>query len=365
MGCRILYLVGELGLGGLQRQLCLLLERMDRDRYRPALVVWDRDGDDDYVAPIRGFDVPVYFLPGNIPASFKLFAFRRLVNRLAPEVVHSFSFYTNFPALWATFGSNAVPVGSVRGDFFRDKRRSGPVLGRLNARWPRYQIFNNQAAAERVSHRQSFFGPKRAHVVRNGIDLKHFQMVPLRQNGPMVSVVGVGSLLQDKRWDVLLKAARELKQRRLNCHIRIAGRGPMRETLESQVRQLGLQNQITFLGHVTNVPHLLSEGSFLVHTSDAEGCPNVVMEAMACGRAVIATDAGDVPFLVENGQTGFVVPRGDQKALTDCMEKLIRDPELCRRMGQAGREKAEREFSLDRVVSETFDAYRMAGCRHF
>jgi glycosyltransferase involved in cell wall biosynthesis len=365
MRCRILYLVGELGLGGLQRQLCLLLERMDRDRYRPALVVWDRYGDSDYVERIRGLNVPVYFLPRHISASFKLFAFRQLVNRLTPEVVHSFSFYTNFPAVWATFGSQAVPVGSVRGDFFRDKGRCGPLLGRLNARWPRYQIFNNRAAAQRVGHRKSLFSPERAHVVRNGIDLNDFQMIPFRQNGQIASVIGVGSLLQVKRWDVLLKAAKELKQRGLNYHIRIAGRGPMRETLESQVQELGLQDQITFLGHVNNVSQLLSEGNFLVHTSDAEGCPNVVMEAMACGRAVIATDAGDVPFLVENGQSGFVVPRGDQKALTDCIEKLIKDPELCWRMGQTGRQKAEREFSLDRVVSETLEAYRTAGWKHF
>jgi glycosyltransferase involved in cell wall biosynthesis len=85
------------------------------------------------------------------------------------------------------------------------------------------------------------------------------------------------------------------------------------------------------------------------------------MEAMACGRAVVATDAGDVPLLVEDGKTGFVVRRGEDAALVDRMIRLITDRELCRRMGEAGRAKAEQEFGLDRLVAETLAGYRNAG----
>jgi glycosyltransferase involved in cell wall biosynthesis len=98
-----------------------------------------------------------------------------------------------------------------------------------------------------------------------------------------------------------------------------------------------------------------------VHTSDSEGCPNVVMEAMACGRAVVATDAGDVPTLVEDGKTGFVVPRGDEATLLARLVTLMTDHDLCRRMGEAGRAKAEQQFGLDRLVSETLAAYRAMG----
>ena len=85
------------------------------------------------------------------------------------------------------------------------------------------------------------------------------------------------------------------------------------------------------------------------------------MEAMACGRAVVATDVGDTPSIVDHQKTGFVVPRGDDAALVERMATLIADRELCRRMGEAGRLKAEREFGLDRLVSETLAAYRAAG----
>jgi glycosyltransferase involved in cell wall biosynthesis len=85
------------------------------------------------------------------------------------------------------------------------------------------------------------------------------------------------------------------------------------------------------------------------------------MEAMACGRAVVATDAGDVPSLVEDGKTGFVVPRRDEATLLARMVTLITDYDLCQRMGEAGRAKAERQFGLDRFVSETLVAYRVMG----
>jgi len=151
----------------------------------------------------------------------------------------------------------------------------------------------------------------------------------------------------------------ELKRNGFDCLIQIAGDGPLRGLLEQQARELGLTDCIEFMGYAENIPGLLANARFLVHTSDSEGCPNVVMEAMACGRAVVATDVGDVAFLVEDGKTGFVVPRGDEAALLARMETLMTDHDLCRRMGEAGRAKAERQFGLDRLVSETLAAYRV------
>jgi glycosyltransferase involved in cell wall biosynthesis len=87
------------------------------------------------------------------------------------------------------------------------------------------------------------------------------------------------------------------------------------------------------------------------------------MEAMAAGRAVVATDAGDIPSIVDDGQSGFVVKRGDATKLVERLVTLITNRELCRKMGQAGRPKAAREFGLDRLVSETLGAYRTAGWR--
>jgi glycosyltransferase involved in cell wall biosynthesis len=280
--------------------------------------------------------------------------------QLSPEVVHSYTFYTNFAAWWATRGTPTVVIGAVQSDFTWAKKEEGVCLGRVSARWPRSQIFNNLAAAQSAKRVRSLFVPKQIFVVRNGLDLQYFRRVPVSLTGP-VCIVAIGSLFPVKRWDRLLVAASALKQSSFAFRIRIVGDGPIRASLQQQAQDLGVDDRVEFIGRSDDIPGLLGDATFLVHTSDSEGCPNVVMEAMACGRAVVATDVGDVPYLVEDGKTGFVVPRGDDTMLVSRLAALITDSDLCRRMGEAGRAKAEREFGVERLVAETLAAYRAAG----
>ena len=116
-----------------------------------------------------------------------------------------------------------------------------------------------------------------------------------------------------------------------------------------------------FLGSVHDLPSLLRGASFLVHTSESEGCPNVVMEAMACGLPVVAMDAGDISSLIDDGRTGFVIRQDDEIGLVNRIVQLSNDASLRRSMGRAARVKAEREFGLDRLMRQTLDAYRSAG----
>jgi glycosyltransferase involved in cell wall biosynthesis len=360
MAHRLLYLVGGLGTGGLERQLCYVLKSLDRQSYRPVVVVWNFHEDDFYVPFIRKLGVPLYSFGANYSGGRKLLAFRRMVGEIDPEVVHSYSFYTNFAAWFATLGTTILPFGCVRTDFARAKRENGPWLGRLSMHWPRAQLFNSLSSAEKARQCRGFFVPRQVTVVRNGVDLEHFQYTQISASG-QANILAVGSLLPVKRWDRLLAAAAVLKQRGLDFQIRIVGEGPSRRVLEEQAAALGVTDRVTLVGHSSNIPKLLAECTFLVHTSDIEGCPNVVLEAMACGRAVVGTDAGDVPCLVDSGKSGYVVRCGDDAALVDRMETLIRHRELCQRMGELGRAKAEMEFGLSRLVSETLAAYEAAG----
>jgi glycosyltransferase involved in cell wall biosynthesis len=360
MRCRFFYIIGQLSPGGSERQLYYLLQAMDRERYRPAVVVWNFSETDVYVRKIRALGVPVYALPNLSSAAAKLGACRRLVKQLDPEVVHSYTFYTNFAAYWGVRGTRAVAIGSVRSDFTLARQESGLWLGSLSARWPRDQIYNSSSAAEMCRLARGFFVPKQLSIVRNGLDLERFRSAPPAMGG-RVRIVGVGSLVPVKRWDRLLRAAVECRRRGYDCLIQIAGDGYLRELLEQQARELGVTDCVAFLGYTDNVADVLANARFLVHTSDSEGCPNAVMEAMACGRAVVATDVGDVPSLVEDDKTGFVVPREDEATLLARMVTLLTNLDLCRQMGEAGRAKAERQFGLDRLVSETLAAYRAIG----
>jgi glycosyltransferase involved in cell wall biosynthesis len=171
----------------------------------------------------------------------------------------------------------------------------------------------------------------------------------------------VGALETVKRWDRLLRAAHVLKEKGFDFRVRIVGDGSLRGSLEKQAAAFGLLDRVEFTGHVDNVELVLSSATFLVHTADTEGCPNVVLEAMACNRAVVATDVGDVPVVVDDGKTGFVVKRDDEDKLLQRMATLILNRELCTRLGEAGRMKAEQEFTIARLLDETFAVYQAAG----
>jgi len=362
VSCRLLYLIGQLHTGGSERQLYYLLRAMDRERYRPAVAVWSYGENDVYVRQLRDLGVPLYGLTNGASRAKKLTEFRRLVKTVRPEVVHSFSFYTNFAAYWGTLRGDAVPIGSIRSNFSYAKKDSGPLIGRLSARWPAVQISNASSVAEEIKRTKGFFSPRRISVVRNAFDVEKFHYMPIQDKQPVV-IAGIGYLLPVKRWDRLLSASQELQNQNLPFVVKIAGDGPLRPTLERQTAELRLNDRVTFLGHVDDVSKILAKASFVIHTADSEGSPNSVLEAMACGRAVICTDVGDVSSLVEDGKTGFLVRAGDDATLIARMRTLIMDRALCKMMGIAARARVERELGLDGLMNEMLDVYRAAGWR--
>jgi glycosyltransferase involved in cell wall biosynthesis len=359
---RVLFVVGQLDKGGLERQLYYLLRAIDRDRYRPAVAVWHHVESDVHVARIRSLGVPLYTIPNEATRREKVFAFRQLVAEVRPEVVHSYSFHTNIAASLAVMGTRAVAVGSLRSDFEFAKRGTGPVLGRLCARWPRYQIANSASASMSAERSPSFFRPRRCAAVKNGLDLEAFHPSGMpRLDVPMI--VGLGYFLPVKRWDRLVRTARVLKDRGLRFAVALAGGGPLQRELRELICSLGVEDRVSLLGHIDDVAALLAASSLTVLTSDTEGYPNAVMEALACGRPVVAMDVGDIRTLVDDGFTGFVVPAGDEETLAERLATLVLNPALCREMGRRASDKAAREFGLDRLVRETLAAYREAGWR--
>lgn len=358
---RLLYVVGQLRLGGLERQLYYLLANLDHVRYRPAVVVWNLNLNDKYYHDVEALKIPIFGFPAEWSALSKLKALRVLARQVAPEVIHSYGFHTNFAAYYAAWRTGAVAIGSLRGDYAIAKREGGALRGALNARWPLSHISNSIASADEASRAADFFTPRQVFVVRNGLDLQRF-----RCTGGVFKkrdhVVALGSLLPVKCWDRLLRAIPKVKAvSRRDVRFRIAGDGPLRPALEKLAVDLGISEVVEFQGAIYDVPAFLNEAKFLVHTSKSEGCPNAIMEAMACGLPVVAMEAGDIPYLIEDGRTGFVVCQGDETKFVERIIQLLGNDDLCFHMGSAAREKAKSEFALERLVSETLAAYRAAG----
>jgi glycosyltransferase involved in cell wall biosynthesis len=356
----LLYVVGQLGAGGLERQLYYLLWGIDRTKYKPAIAIWNFREDEVYVEGLRNLGVSIYEFSPDAPTLEKLWRLSRIIRELRPEIVHSYSFYLNFAVWSATLGTRSIPVGSVRSDFSYARRESGRLLGRLSGRWPRRQIFNSVSAVEASSLRSRLFAPAQAFVVRNSVDLQSFSHTRLAARKPP-KIAAIGSLLPIKRWDRLIAIAADLKQRGCEFVLEIAGGGPLRQDLQEKISNSNVTDRVNLAGHVTDIPTFLTDASVLVHTSDSEGCPNSIVEAMAAGRAVVASNVGDIRFLVEHGRTGFIVSPDDHAAFVACVSQLLRNPDLCIRMGEAGRQKAEREFGMARLIEQTFAVYRACG----
>lgn len=359
--CRLLYVIGQLGLGGAERQLYYLLANLERSRYHPCLVVWNYDSDEKYYRAIDALKIPIYGFPAQWSAIAKLRALRKVARTLAPEVVHSYVFFTNFAAAYAAYGTGALAIGSLRSDMIRSLRSGGALRGILNSRWPSCHIANSEVCAENARRNSAIFVPKQYIVVRNGLDLASFQNAgDSLEMGTYVA--SIGSLLPVKRWDRLVKAVQKVLSAGIkNARFQLAGEGPLRPHLQQLTKDLGVSHAIELPGAVHDIPAFLQRAKFLVHTAESEGCPNAVMEAMAAGKAVVATDVGDIPYLVENGKTGFVVRQDDDEALASRIMTLLTDPDLCRQMGKNARARAEQEFELASFVRRTLEAYRTAG----
>jgi len=332
---------------------------MDRERYNPVVVVWNYSENDSHVAWVRSLGVPIHYFTQASSSFKKLIAFRRIVKELRPQIIHSYSFFTNFVVWWGAFGSNAIPLGSIRNDFISERRIAGRLVGQLSGRLPCRHIANSFAAKDNAQQFSWISKPSKIFTVRNALDIDQFEAHPLPKGQPLL--LAAGRLCPEKRWDRLLRTVARVADTGLVFSVYLAGEGPLRKKLEAEAKNLGVDMVVKFLGLRSDIPTLLKESAFLVHTADEEGCPNIVMEAMACGRAVVATDAGDVPYLVDDGKTGFVVPRGDCEKLAERLMTLIGDHQLCLDMGKEGRAKAEREFGLERLVVETLEAYKHAG----
>jgi glycosyltransferase involved in cell wall biosynthesis len=359
--CRLLYVVGQLGLGGLERQLYYLLANLDHARYRPAVVVWNHNHNDTYYKEIEALKIPLYGFPLEWSSWSKLRTLTTLARQVAPEVIHSYGFHTNFAACYSASAIGSLAIGSLRGEYDRYKRGSGVVRGMLNARWPTCHIANSAPSADAAKRARGLFTPRQVFVVRNALDLNLFKSAS-EASKKKDYVAAVGSLLPVKRWDRLLSVIQRVKTVASNgVHFQIAGDGPLRPTLEKLAGDLGVSENVKFHGALHDISAFLGGAKFLVHTSESEGCPNAVMEAMACGLPVVAMDAGEVPYLVEEGKTGFVVRQGDEATFVERVSLLLGDDERCGRMGLAARAKAEREFKLERLVSETLAVYKAAG----
>ena len=169
---------------------------------------------------------------------------------------------------------------------------------------------------------------------------------------PAPRIVGVGSLKPLKAYDVLLQALATLAAEGKDFELVLAGNGPEREPLELLAHRLGIAERVTFLGDVADVPALMATAHIAAHPSMSEGLSNTVLEAMAEGVPVVASSVGAIPEIIQDGQTGLLVPPGSAAPLADAIRHLLEQPSLRARLGQAGFEHVARRLNEETITAE-------------
>ena len=197
----------------------------------------------------------------------------------------------------------------------------------------------------------------RIHLLPHGVDLQRFTPPSTTSSGKL-RLLAVGRLVEKKGFHFLIAALAGVK---IPFTLTIVGDGPERERLRQLVLINNLENHIVFHGSVTHseLPRMYAESDAVVvpsiqdRSGDRDGLPNVLLEAMACGRAVIASDAGAIASAITDNENGLLVPQGDPVALGQAIRRLAGARDLCAKLGRNGRDRVERDYEVGRC-SERF-----------
>jgi glycosyltransferase involved in cell wall biosynthesis len=164
--------------------------------------------------------------------------------------------------------------------------------------------------------------------------------------------------MEDKGLNYLVDAQRRVSCRRDDVYQLIVGIGPQMKSLQARVRRLGLADRIRFTGHRRDIPEILDASDLLVVCSLSEGLSVAIIEAMAAGRAVVATRVGGTPEIVIHDETGLIIEPRDRDALADAILHMAGNPAKRSAMAQRARELAFEKWSVERMVRRFEDIYR-------
>ncbi len=352
--------------GGTERQFVRVVRHLDPEKYQLLVGCLRRRG--PLLAEVESLGIPIVEFPlnslHNLRAAWLFCRLVRFLRQNRIDILHAFDFYTSV---------FAVPAARVAGvPVVLASRRE---LADLRSAWQRRAIrlacqlatgvvVNSRAASLSLSPACNG-GRGRVDIVPNCIDPEQLRptaaadqvrtQLGIPADAPLIGILA--NLRPEKDLPMFLCAAQRVRSVVPDSRFLIIGDGPERYKLEALANHLGLSGAAFFLGDRSDVPDLLAALDVFVLCSYTESFPNAILEAMAMGRPVVATNVGGTPELVEEGKTGYLVPVGDAEAMADRIFELLRDPSLRRGMGQAGSDRVKREFTAERVKQKLEDLY--------
>lgn len=358
---RVLIVSDEMEIGGSQRQIAHLLRGLDRSRWHAELAYFRNRS--FLVDELEAAGVLVHRVDKRKRIDLDFFhALIGLLRGGRYDVVHCFSFTAE---LWVRLALAFVP----RTAFVASMRDMGHGLGAMQwriKRWvcrgARAVISNSEEAATRIAGELGARPPVR--VIVNGIEtpapLSAEQRSALRArmggDDTRALAIFVGRLTHQKNVELLLAALAALTPAE-RPQVALVGDGPTRASLEADAARFGLADRVRFLGECADSRELIQAADFLVLPSRDEGLSNVVLEAMAAGRAVIATRVGGNPTLIVDGVTGLLVDSEDATGLAAAIRRLADDANVRERCGAAAHARGAERYSIAALADATAAVY--------
>jgi len=356
-------------IGGTEMNAVRTAERLDRRRFHVTVACFQVDGPLTSRYEAAGIEVvpfPIrnFFGPAALQQGLR---FARFVTVGGIDIVHSHDMYSNvFAAPWARLARRCVVISSRR--WWHTLPNARLRMGNTVAFRMSHCVLANSAAVASSVRSTDRVPPLRIAVVANFADEQAFEPTSARAITELRAELGipagalaigiVARLVEVKDHASLLTAIATLRTRHPSVRLVLIGDGPCQEPLRAQATRLGIADAVTFagerVGHTNNI-HQLFDVSVLCSLS--EGFPNALVEAMAAGVPVVATAVGGNVDAVVDGVTGFLVPSRSPAQLASALAQLAEDRALRQRMGAAGRERARREFSEERVLASLESLY--------
>jgi L-malate glycosyltransferase len=353
----VAHVIETLGAGGAETLLAEVTARLDPKRFRSRVFPLDGPLDLRPRFDKAGIEVdPLGIAPARHPLACLATLTRRL-RRFRPRVVHTHLYYANVLgrlAAWMTRDARCVstlhnPDYTFEGRpslFFAGKKALDRLTGRRNAAL----LAVSRAVAEDFERHLGWRGIR---VVPNGVDVEHFSPGPAPPAadwpGGGLRMLHVGRLHPQKGHRFLIEALARARGRGMDAGLALVGEGPLRGELAEQVARLGLDGRVRFLGRRDDVRELLRAADVFVFPSLYEAAGIALLEAMACGKPVIASRTGGIVEIVREGVDGMLVAPGDAEELASALGRLAAAPALRSRLGAAARSRAL-EFDIRRTV---------------
>jgi len=358
----VMHIVSSLKVGGLEKlvvDMCKLA--VEKDFYKPFIC--SLDGSHTFIKrDAINYDIEVISVNQGRRNNrlFDRLKMHTVIKDKKIDILHSHNAAAHVNGVfWAK--CNRIPIVHTKhGNVLPFQTFKHEWQNKLAARWTNCLVAVSQEIQKKVIEGYNVPSDK-VVLIHNGININRFQCKHNEansENQKVFRIGAVGRLSPEKDYLTMLKAIRDIINNDFNIQLDIVGDGDQKQELQEEARSLGISEQINFLGERHDIPELLNQFDVFVQSSLMEGMSLTILEAMASGLPVVATDVGGNPEVIVDKQTGFLVSKKNPAQLAEAIINIISDCTLIKKMGNAGRKRIEENFGISTMVQQYLNIYQ-------